>query len=412
MAVLAGDEVGTTLVAAPKHARRRAPGVTTAAPLTSSLLARLAQVAVLATVSRLHFHGVAAAVSGFGLVSSFAIITDSGFANYLLSTHAGTVPRQEYRQGLRYHALLAIAGATAAVGSVAIIGRHELTPLVMELVIAFGVTQVGDSLSRTARAPYLSLTRPGRFSVPELASTLLKVPIIVLALAFRSPYWLLFLPVASTLVAAVAIASSHADLTDSRDVARLTGKTLWAYTASNSISALYSQAPVVIAGFFLGTANLAQLTLVYRTIQPTELLPATITQQMIPSLRTAPPARIRRTWLIFVGIGAAAWVAIVACTPLINALYGVRVSLLPLLIIAGAGLPLKYGNYALVAGLVARGYIKKRLRSSLVAGIVAVALVGAAAAFWGAREVLAGVVVAEAVLTALLLRVTYSIAAP
>jgi hypothetical protein len=151
---------------------------------------------------------------------------------------------------------------------------------------------------------------------------------------------------------------------------------------------------------------------VYRTIQPTELLPATITQQMIPSLRTATPSRIRRTWLIFVGIGAAAWIAIVACTPLINALYSVRVSLFPLLIIAGAGLPLKYGNYALVAGLVARGRIKNRLRSSLVAGIVAVALVGVAAALWGPREVLVGVIVAEAVLTALLLRVTYSMDAP
>ncbi len=184
-----------TVATAPKHAAPPRPlRVTTAAPLASSLLARLAQVAVLATVSHLRFHGVTAAVAGFGLVSSFAIITDSGFANYLLSTHAGTVPRQEYQQGLRYHAGLAVVGATAAVVSAAIIGRHELTPLVMELVIAFAVTQVGDSLSRTARAPYLSLTRPGRFSVPELASTLLKVPIIVLALVFRSPYWLLFLP--------------------------------------------------------------------------------------------------------------------------------------------------------------------------------------------------------------------------
>ena len=73
MALLAGNKEGPTVAVTPKRARGRLPSVTTAAPLASSLLARLAQVAVLATVSRMHFHGVAAAVSGFGLVSSFAM---------------------------------------------------------------------------------------------------------------------------------------------------------------------------------------------------------------------------------------------------------------------------------------------------------------------------------------------------
>jgi hypothetical protein len=392
-------------LAAEDFVRRPRVGYAATTPAFSSVLARLAQLAILATLSHLHLGGSSAAVAGFGLVTSFAILSDSGFGVYMLSTFSGAVPTMSYRRGLRYHAGLGITGAVAAVAGTYAVNRSATSGEVIVLVAALALTQVADSTSRTARMPYLALGRPVHFALAELGSTASKIPLIAVSIATGSPNALFGLPVVAMGVCAISIYTSR-DHVSTKSIAgdKVGIRTLWPYTASTTVSALYSQAPIVIAGLILGSNGLARLTLVYRTVQPPEILASTVSQQITTGLRSASHARVTTIWLAFGAGGAVVWGAIVGATPLIDSIYDVQHSLFLLLFTAGAGVPVKFGNYALVAALVAKGGIQRRLRASLLTGIVATALAGLAAFAAGAEGVLVAVVGSELVLCALLRR--------
>jgi hypothetical protein len=167
-------------------------------PTISTGLVRLLQLLILLILSNV---GTGAdrnlLVAGFGLLSSFAMMTDSGAGNFLLSTPLGEISRSIYRKAVSFHLGLAVLGSVIAIAFIAIPAGGYIPPTVLILLVCFAVTQSLDSTGRIIRAPLMVAKRDAAYAAPDIVLLLLKLPILAAAFVQSDLAILLLLPIPS-----------------------------------------------------------------------------------------------------------------------------------------------------------------------------------------------------------------------
>jgi O-antigen/teichoic acid export membrane protein len=168
---------------------------------------------------------------------------------------------------------------------------------------------------------------------------------------------------------------------------------------SGSLSALYSQAPLVLGTAILGVDAVTPLALAYRVVQPLEVLPATLSQQLIPRIRAAGRPARAYWWRFALGGLVLAGILALIREPVERVFGGDAFDQAIFLVVLLSVAP-KFGNYALMAYAMGSGLIRVRLTATVVTGVVAVALTLVACLTAG-PALLAGVTLAaELVLSA------------
>ena len=348
-------------------------------PTASTGLVRLLQLAVLAVLTQFAPpESRDVLVAGFGLISSFAMLTDSGAGNFLLATPAGELVRPLFRRALAYHFVLSAAGGAVALAYLGYAAGAALEPGALVVLVALALSQTFDSTCRIVRTPMLTAKRDMSYSLPEMALFATKAPIVAVAAIASDVSWLLLLPVPSLLVLSVtAIVARRYVIAGERAPDRLFLR-IAEFGWTGTLSAAYSQAPLLVGTAILPLPALAALTIAFRVVQALDFLPGTVSLQLIPRVRdrsTSPLAY----WLAFALPGAVLVVAVIACLPLISAILGGdAVDPVVFALVALSFAP-KSGNYAVVAYLMGMGRIRARLWVTTVVSLLAfVVSVGAA----------------------------------
>ncbi|RFA18745.1 polysaccharide transporter [Subtercola boreus] len=359
-------------------------------PVGAAGLTRVVQLVVLVVLLALSAGSEQSTlVAGFALLSSFAIFTDSGASSYLLSVPRHQLGRVVHSQATGVHVVLSTLGALAAVAITLLSSGSATTTAVVLVLAGLGVSQICDSVTRTTRAPQLVYRRDASYAIPDLALVLAKTPVLVLAVVFHRVELLALMAVPSLIVVlATYVANRRAIVPVDVEPERVF-RSIAEFGLSGSLSALYSQAPLVIGTALLGVDAIAPLAVAYRVAQPLEVIPATISQQLIPRIRTLSHSFVRY-WLIFVGLGLACALVLIVSQNLVRAVLGSESfdSVIFVLIVLSMG-P-KFGNYALVAYSMGKGYIRQRLIATITVGIIAVTLTVLACILFG-DTALAGV---------------------
>jgi len=312
-------------------------------------------------------------VAGFALLSSLAIFTDSGASSYMLSRPLVDIGRSLHARAVGLHLALAAAGSVVAVVVTLSAPGASDAPAVIGLFLALGTTQVSDSVMRTARAPQLVRGRDARFALPEIVLIGAKAPVVLLTVLTGDPRLLMLLCVASLAVSVPTFVTTHVKLpTDVAPPAHLTRRIL-EYGVSGSLSAFYSQAPLLIGTAVLGVSDVAPLALAYRLVQPLEIVPATFSQQLLPRVRRF-RHRLVAVWAAFVAAGAVLTIALVAAGGWLAAAIDSTSFVTVLFVPIALTLVPKFGNYALVAISMGLGLVRQRLIATVVVGAVALVL--------------------------------------
>ncbi|WP_236731563.1 polysaccharide transporter [Curtobacterium oceanosedimentum] len=331
-------------------------------------------------------------VTGFALLSSFAIFTDSGGSNYLLQLDEGRLGRRVFARAMGLHVLLAVAGGAAA-SAITLNARgasHDAA--VVTVLLALAVAQTAESTMRTARAPSLHGGRDVAYALPDLVLIGLKGPLVLVALVTGVLPVLAFVAIPSLVLGTVTYLINRRPLRRDVPVQRKLTLTILEYGVSGSLSSFYSQAPLVLGTAVLGVSMMAPLALAFRIVQPLEILPATVSQQLIPRLRRRRFAPVRVwAWFAMTGLVIAAVLALLAVgfSDAVPASFDLVVFLVIL-----TSVPVKFGNYALVATAIGHGLVRSRLVAAAVVGVMTLAAV-AAALVWAPSTALPAVTVAS-----------------
>jgi hypothetical protein len=322
-------------------------------------------------------------IVGFGLVGSFAMLTDSGAANYILSEGADAAQRGVVARATAFHVATTTAGLLLAT-MLTIAADPAAFIASWPVFAALAATQLLDSTSRIVRATHMAARRDVRYAVPDLALVAAKVPLLALAWISHSPVWLLLLPAASFVQVVIAWFDVRRFLpADGRPPKRLALR-IGEFGVTGALSAFYTQVPLLAAATLWSPAVAAQISVTYRVVQAFDLLPSTAALQLIPRVRDQ-RARSGRYWFTFTGAGAAIAVLAIVAFPLINLVLG-GVLRDPLLFatVAMAFAP-RSGNYAIMAFAMGSGRIRDRFVATVITCCVAIALVAAVAAVGGPR---------------------------
>ncbi len=337
-------------------------------------------------------------VAGFGVLSAFAIFTDSGASPYLLQTAPDRLGRAVHVRATLFHLGLSAAGATAALAIVAVSPGSQVGSWVV--LAALAVSGVGDSVMRTTRAPLLVQRRDAAFATPEAALVAVKAPFLLWALLAGSPSPLIGLAPVSVAVLVVTFLRVRRGLMIGGVLPRRLYAHILEFGVSGSLSSLYSQAPLVVGTLILGVGPAEPLAVAYRLVQPLEFLPATVAAQLMPRLR-AGDARTAPWLAVFAGSGAVVAVTTILLLPALDALAGGAIVASVYVVVAASAVP-KFANYLLVAVAMARGFILQRLLATAVVAVVAVTASVLAAVFAGAVAIAWVTVGCELLLFALL----------
>lgn len=355
-------------------------------PTLGSVLVRLTQLLVLVVLANVAGDTARSAlVAGFGIVSAAAVIADSGAANFLLTSRSGRVGRRVMAAVLGIHSAFAVAGGVLAIAICLVSFSESIDALTLWILVSISLTQILDSMTRVARAPALLRGSDSAYAAPDFILTALKVPLLIAAWVSGELMLLLALPLVSAGVFAWTIAQTMRRLEPGGSYPRLFRHVLM-FGMAGAASALYSQSPILVGAFFLPVEGLAVLSLVYRVIQPLEILPATASQQLMPRLVRKRYASIP-IWASFAATGLVLAIAVVAARPVIEQVFGVPLEPWIVLIVVASALPLKFGNYALSAIVMARGLVRWRLVVTLIVGLVvatAVVVLSATLSVYGA----------------------------
>jgi hypothetical protein len=339
-----------------------------------------------------------ALVTGFALLSSFAIITDSGAANFLLSLPRASLTRGVHARAVAFHAGLGTIGAAVAV-LLTVAAASTASRETVLLLVALGVSQVLDSLTRTIRAPLLVGRRDASYAFPDLALVVLKAVPLAIAVLVPELLVLLAFPLVSLVVTAGTWIAVRRDLATTSDAPVRVFPQILEFGLSGSLSALYSQAPLVLGTAILGVDAVTPLAIAYRVVQPLEVLPATLSQQLIPRIRTAGRSARAYWWRFALGGLVLAGIIALIREPVEQVFGGDAFDQVVFLVILLSVAP-KFGNYALMAYAMGSGLIRVRLTATIVTGVVAVVLTLVACLTAG-TVLLAGVtLVSELVLSA------------
>lgn len=358
---LAADVRGTT--------RSGSSRLTIVAPSAAAVLLRGVQLALLVAISAREAGADRSyLIAVLGVLGATAIIADSGAGNYLLVQSRDRVTSSLVLRVARLHAAIAGVGGVAALGfCLASFGPPE-TVVVAAVVAGLAWTQVADSCVRVLRAPRLVAGDDAGFAAFDIAIALGKAPWLVAYIATGSLWWLVGLPMVSSAVVVGLGLSLLAGPGESRPSLRRRDVLL--FGMNGAASSLYSQSPLLVSAAMLPLTDVVLLTLCYRLLQPLELVPATLAQQVLPRARRGKlsPGPV---WLAFAGGGALLALSAVAARPVIEALLNANITPLAPFVIVAAATPLKFGNFALTAFAMARNAIRRKLLLTLMVGTVA-----------------------------------------
>ncbi|MBM7412945.1 O-antigen/teichoic acid export membrane protein [Clavibacter michiganensis] len=376
-------------------------------PTGAAGLTRVLQLVLLVVLTRLaEGSAQGALVTGFALLSSFAIITDSGAANFLLSLPRTRLTRSVHTRAVGFHAGLGSLGAAVAV-LITVAAASSIPGEAVLLLVALGVSQVLDSLTRTIRAPLLVGRRDASYAFPDLALVVLKAVPLAIAVLVPEILVLLAFPIVSLVVTAGTWIAVRRDLATTSDEPVRVFPQILEFGLSGSLSALYSQAPLVLGTAILGVDAVTPLALAYRVVQPLEVLPATLSQQLIPRIRAAVRPARAYWWRFALGGLVLAGILALLRGPVEQVFGGDAFDQAIFLVVLLSVAP-KFGNYALMAYAMGSGLVRVRLTATIVTGVVAVALTLVAALTAGpallAGVTLAAELVLSAAIAALLIR--------
>jgi hypothetical protein len=342
-------------------------------PTGAAGLTRVLQLVLLVALTHLSAGSAAnALVTGFALLSSFAIITDSGAANFLLSLPRTRITRGVHARAVAFHAALGALGAAVAV-AITVAAASSIPGEAVLLLVALGVSQVLDSLTRTIRAPLLVGRRDASYAFPDLALVVLKAVPLAIAVLVPEILVLLVLPLVSLVVTAGTWIAVRRDLATTSDEPVRVFPQILEFGLSGSLSALYSQAPLVLGTAILGVDAVTPLALAYRVVQPLEVVPATLSQQLIPRIRAAGRPARAYWWRFALGGLVLAGIIALLRGPVEQVFGGDAFDQAVFLVILLSVAP-KFGNYALMAYAMGSGLVRVRLTATVITGVVAVAL--------------------------------------
>lgn len=343
-------------------------------PLAASVALRISQLLLMVAAAQTFPSDLRPSVlAGFGVIAAVAVFSDAGAATFLLTR--ANLTRATLSGALRVQALVGAIGIVASVSYASIALPWPSAALSVAIVGAIAVSQALDSATRVARATSLHAGADGRFARGDALLALTKSAVAIGMLAAALPFLLLTLPVLSAVVLTSVMASARASLPAGADTVRF--RDVIEYGLSGAASGLYSQAPFLLAVALVPVQAVAALAVALRVIQPLEVIPAVVSQQVIPRVRTR-DLTATRPWMGFAAAGLACGVIVVLCEPLIEWVFRQELSPPGLLVLLAATLPFKFGNYALAAFLLALGGVRRKTILSLAVG-VATAVGGAAA---------------------------------
>lgn len=345
-----------------------------ASPLAASIALRISQLLLMIAAAQTFPAALRPSVlAAFGVIAAVAVFSDAGASTFLLTRV--NLTRATLSGALRVQALVGAIGIVAAVSYASFALPWPPGPLSVVIVGAIAVSQALDSQTRVARSASLHGGADARYALGDALLAFTKSAVAVSMIAAALPFLLLALPLLSAGVLITVIAVARASLPAGEDAVRF--RDVIDYGVSGAASGLYSQAPFLLAVALVPVQAVAALAVALRVIQPLEVVPAVVSQQVIPRVRTR-DLTATRPWVGFAAAGVAGGVVVVLCEPLIEWLFRQELSPAGLLVLLAATLPFKFGNYALAAFLLALGGVRRKTILSLTVGI-ATAVGGAAA---------------------------------
>lgn len=346
-------------------------------PTVSTGLVRLLQLLVLLVLPAVGLGSQSSEtlIVGFGLIATMAMLTDSGAANYLLATPRELVRRRDYLSALSLHGSLTTVGVAIAFLFLLVPTGGAIDTVDFAILIALAITQVADSTNRAARSPLLAAKSDLAYSLPDLVLFPFKALLLSLAYVLSSPLPLFVLPVPSVIVTVIVVYRVTRSMPRSGEdrERRSVIPSVLEFGITGALSALYTQAPLLIATLVFTLPELATLTLVYRLVQALDVLPGTVSLQMIPRAREQ-REKLLRVWVSFLGGGAAIAVVAIVCYPVLVSLFSGQLTNFVVFALIALSFAPKSGNYALVAFLMGLGRIRSRLALTAAGCVLAVGL--------------------------------------
>lgn len=364
------------------------------APTATAMLQRVAQLLVLLTLSVVASpEDRPGLVAAFGIVGALGVLSDSGAANYLL-VHQST--QTTVTSLAKLQLLMGTLGSvTSVVFAFAVFSANPIA-----IVAAIAASQTLESSARVARTPLLIERREHRYAALDGTTSLSKVVLVGLCFAGGELFWLYLLPVAPALLL-VSLLGWRLQVQAKEATADVSYKQVLLYGANGAASALYSQSPLLVAGMVLPVSDVATLTLCYRIIQPMELIPATVAHQLLPQLRQgAPKGSVVYSGFFILGVAFTSLA--ILCLPFIETLFETQISPAAPYLILAAVMPVKFGNYALTALLLAAGEVKRKLAISSSVGVLTTCIAGVASMAGSSTLISAVTLLSELILLTLM----------
>jgi hypothetical protein len=376
-----------------------------AAPSIAGVILRLSQLLVLLALSRIHPQAARTElIAAFGIVSSFAIISDSGAGNFLLARPRSAITQDVLERCLKLHMTIAVSGMAAALAFCLL--RFEQTRAVdyIPVLLALALTPAFESGIRVARAPLLVLGQDHKFAVFDIGMAAYKTAVVGAAMLFQQVLVMTLMPAIALALLIVASRSMRRLLPASSSDSHFTREIL-AFGLNGAASTLYSQSPLIAAGAFLPGGAVAAMAICYRISQPLELIPTILGQQALPRLKTG-TLKFVTAWSAFMSLGVVCCVVIVCARPDIEHVFSTRIQPLNMFLLIAIAVPVKFGNYAITANMFAKGLVAQKLRVTAVLGLMAAAS-SCVLAHVGGATCLAAVTICVEILLSAALMVVY-----
>lgn len=350
-------------------------------PTLSAGVLRINQFLVMVVITRLAGRGFSDfAAAAVGTMTAFTIFSDSGSANYILSHGRDGITGREYRTCILVHLAIGLTGLLLAWLLLAGRAPSGTTAQLWTVIVATGLAQVLDSLFRVVRAPLLNAGRDASFATPEISLGLAKLATMTLTVALGSLSVLIVLPLLDIVILLMTSVRVRGLVKDSDPgSAPAPVRTVWRilkYGLSGAASALYSQMPVIIGSAMLPLGAAATLAITYRVVQPLEIVPSSVSTQLMPRVRDG-SFRPWRWWGLFLGYGVLVEVGLVLIRDIVPTFFGTGTWSMAAYLLIGASMPLKSGNYLLVARVLGHGGVDGRLRVTVVVGLVTTGILAA-----------------------------------
>lgn len=347
-----------------------------AAPSLAGVAVRLSQLLVLvALTGATEGPSRTAIVAAFGLAAAFAVLSDAGAVAFILATGWEHVTGWSVTRCIGIQLAVGLLGAAS--GLVVCVGRFPMTrePAVLLVVLCLLVTPVVDSAVRVVRAHWLRQSADHRFAMYDGLSAVSKAIAAGTIWSTGDIVWAVLLPLPPVALLMAGWMEMKTVLPRGGRVRGLPGA-IFVFGANGAASALYSQSPMVIAALTLPVEAVAVLTICYRITQPLELVPSTLAQQAIPRFASGGLSLVA-LFSGFAALGAACAAGVIATIPIAENLFSTALEPRLIIVFIACALPVKFGNYAMAASLLAHHRVRAKLRLTILVGLVAVIVAGA-----------------------------------